>query len=199
MPAESDAFALLGLPRLAWIDAEEVRAALRRRAAECHPDQAGSNARTGEMEDNRDFGAFTEAAAVLSSVPARLRLLALAASGSGSSAAGPKVMSGDLGDLFSDAAQVMESVAEWHRREGERTTALAKAVAGREAVALDERLEEVLGRVNRACDQIEKRARQWDEAGGKDAAELEAMAREAGFLWKWRERLTKVRLALAGI
>ncbi len=200
MSAESDAFALLGLPRRAWIDAEEVRAALRRRAAECHPDQAIGNARSGENDANTDFGVFSEAAAVLSSPPARLRLLARgASSGGGPSSSGPQVMSEELGNLFAAAAEVMESVEDWRRRQGERTTALAKAVAGREAVAMDERLEEVLGRVSRVCEQIEERAKQWDADGGKDAAKLEALAREAGFLWKWRERLTKARLALAGI
>jgi len=60
----TDAFALLQLPRQPWLDADQVRAAFQRLAAEAHPDRSGSAT---------DFAELTRAYGILREPASRLR------------------------------------------------------------------------------------------------------------------------------
>jgi len=181
-----DAFDLLGLPRRAWLDAEVVRSAFRGRAAVLHPDAAAGDAEA--------FRLLAEAARVVSDTPTRLNLLA-----QGGQSSGPAVVPADLAGLFGGAAEVMHEAAEWKTRQAAARSALARAMAKRDALLLDEKLEAVSARIEEQVSALEQGCRDLDAVGaeaGPDAGMSAALAIRAAFLWKWRDRVQRARLAL---
>ena len=100
----SDAFALLGLPRRPWIEADEVRAAFHRLAATAHPDRSGTTA---------DFTEITRAYETLREPASRLRhFLAL-----------------EQPDRFGDA-QMPDDILAWFPRVAAQVQALRRGQAG---------------------------------------------------------------------
>ena len=131
-----DAFALLGLPRRAVLDAGEVRAAFQQAAAPVHPDGAGND----EDRERRtaQFAALNEAQATLTSLPQRLRhLLALEFPDTAAARTGV-IMEGTMMDLFSTVAAAVQGAAAVQTKKQKAATALAKAMLAGEEMAARE-------------------------------------------------------------
>ncbi len=185
---KTDAFALLGLPRQAVLTEDEVRAAFQKAAAAVHPDSAADDsersARTAE------FTALNEAAAVLSSLPRRLRhLLELEFPDTAARKSGAP-MDGAMMELFSVTAAAVQRAATVQSQKREAGTALARALLAKSEMQAQEELEAASLKVEAALAALESELPSLtDEAG------LASAAARAGFLEKWQAQL---RTAFAG-
>lgn len=191
-----DAFALLGLPRQAAIDPDDVRAAFQKAAAAQHPDHATEAAE--KQDRTARLTALNEAQAVLVSVPRRLRhLLEL----SGESAADPRTpepIDDALLTLFSMAGSAVHAASEVQTKMASTTSALARAMLTAEEMRAQEALTAASGQLSRAHDQLEDELTAIDAAAERGEAigsEMRTAAHRAAFLEKWQ---AQVRAAFAG-
>ena len=186
---KQDAFALLGLPRRAVLDAGEVRVAFQRCAAAVHPDGAGDDEeRAGRTAQ---FAELNDAQAVLTSLPQRLRhLLALNFPDTAAARTGA-VMDNTTMELFSAVATAVQQAAAVQAKKQKAATALAKAMLAGGEMAARESIESATRQVEAARTALEA---ELEECEG-DAEKLRSCAARAGFLEKWQAQL---RAAFAG-
>jgi curved DNA-binding protein CbpA len=187
----SDAFALLNLTRCAVLPAEEARAAFQKAGAVLHPDHADESRRA---ESAADFAALTEALAILSSTPRRLRhLLELLAPEAAANCAGA-VMDDAMLELFAGTGAAVQQAQQILQRRQAAGSALAKAMLAADEMKAQEAVEAALARIEaeRAAlgltlEEIDRRLADGDTAAA--ASVLPAAAARAGFLEKWHQQL----------
>ncbi|MDB6071541.1 MAG: hypothetical protein JWL81_2712 [Verrucomicrobiales bacterium] len=184
-----DAYELLGLTRMAALDAGVVRDAFQRAAAACHPDGGGTEGEKGERTAR--FQELNAAAAILTGVGSRVRhLLALEAPGHVAERAAS--MDEKLVALFMEVGQAVRGAGEWAEARRKAETFLAKAgLAGRE-LEVREGLEGAGAAVKPAMEELESGLAAVDamEPGAAGRVEwLAALGQRAGFLEKWQAQL----------
>lgn len=184
-----DAYELLGLPRVAALDAGVVRDAFQRAAAACHPDGGGTEGEKGERTSR--FQELNTAAALLGGVGSRVRhLLSLEAPGHVPDRSA--VMDEKLVALFMEVGQAVRRAGEWAEARRKAATFLAKAgLAGRELEAR-EGLESAGAAVKAAMAELEAGLAAVDGMEPGSAARVErlaALGQRAGFLEKWQAQL----------
>lgn len=191
-----DAFALLGLPRRASMNADDVRAAFQRTGSQSHPDGAGDVAE--RTQRTADFAALNEAYAVLGSLPRRLRhLLELEYPDTAATKTGV-VMDGAMMDLFSITGAAVQAATTVQAKRQKAATAIARAMLAADEMLAQEALESAARLVEAARAALETEIEELDrlrEAGVNVAARLQSCAARAGFLEKWQAQL---RAAFAG-
>ena len=184
-----DAFALLGLPRRAALDAEEVRAAFQKAGAAQHPDHA----ETSEKADRAaGFTALNEAQAMLTSPPRRLRLLLELLDPETAAARTGAVMDGEMMDIFSLTGAAVQQAQSVLARKQQAASALARAMLAGEEMQAQEAIESALTRVESARDALRAVSEEIDATlttGGDASAALQSAAARAGFLEKWHQQL----------
>lgn len=186
---KTDAFALLGLPRRAALNTQEVREAFQKAAAAMHPDGAGDG--DDRARRTEQFAALNEAQAILTSLPQRLRhLLALEYPDRAAARTGV-VMDSAMMQLFSTVAAAVQRAAAVQAKKQKAGSALTKAMLANEEMEARESLESAVQDVEAAREALES-----ELAGGVRGAEtLQSCAARAGFLEKWQAEL---RAAFAG-
>ena len=184
-----DAFALLGLPRRAALEAEEVRAAFQKAGAAHHPDHAEATEKAGRAAG---FTALNEAQAVLSSAPRRLRhLLELLYPATAATRTGA-VMDGEMMDLFSLTGAAVQQAQSVLARKQQAASSLARAMLSGEEMQAQEAIEAALTRIEAARDALRAVMEEIDAAhaaGGDASTVLQSAAARAGFLEKWHQQL----------
>jgi curved DNA-binding protein CbpA len=186
---KTDAFALLGLPRRAVLNPDEVRAAFQKVAAAVHPDAAVDD--EDRARRTAEFSALKEAQAILTSLPQRLRhLLALEYPDTSSARAGI-VLDGAMMDLFSSVATAVQRAAAVQAKKQKAASALTKAMLAGEEMEARESLESAVQQVESARSALEAEL----PIAAASAGALQSCAARAGFLEKWQAQL---RVAFAG-
>lgn len=185
----TDAFALLALPRRAWLSPEEVRAAFQAAAAAAHPDAAADEA--DRMARTERFQQINEASAILTPVTSRLKhLLALVYPDFTPSRAA--AMDDALVALFSTMGSAVQTAAAWVREREAATTFLAKAALAPREMRVQEALETAGGLLRAEQEKLDSVLRAIDasEAAAPPPAEtLATLASRAAFLGKWQGQL----------
>ena len=175
----SDFFAVMGLPRSAWLDGEELKERFHRLSAERHPDAPGGSGAA--------FSGLNEAWQTLREPVSRLRHFleltapeSLAASGGAPS---------ELGDLFMDIATLKQLAGAMEKP----ASPLARALLEPRRLALLERFSGVESRLMAAVEQGHV-VIQNPEAS---AAELAATLGRLTFLSHWARQMRELQLGLA--
>ncbi len=186
---ETDAFALLGLPRRAALTADEVRLAFQQAAAACHPDAAGDEG--DRAARTRRFQELNEAARRLVPVASRLRHL-VALESPEVVVARAAVMDEALVGLFTKVGAAVGEAGEWVRRRQAASTFLARAgLAGRE-MRVQEGLEAAGGALRAAREALEEALVAADAARARGVAQgavLGPLGQRAAFLEKWQAQV----------
>lgn len=177
-----DAFAEVGLPRAPVVD----EAALARRfdalSRERHPDAGG---------DATAFARLTEARAVLASPARRWRHL-LELEFPGTRLDGP--LSPELMDLFTQLGPALQEAKAVLARREQAATALARALISNDQWKAREALEEQAATLAARLATLEESS----GATTPPAEVLASLAREAGFVEKWRAQTRAMLAALMG-
>lgn len=184
MTAAVDHFAVLGIPRAAWVDAEELKARFHKLSAERHPDAVGG-----------DGAAFTELNAAWQALrePAGcLRHFLELEHSETLSAASTSQAPTELADLFMDIASARQAVQKFAAKYSAATSPLIKAVMEMERIALRTRLDaltaNVAARTEQSLDTLRSTSPQPDQ--------LPPLLASLVFLAKWTAQLAELRLGL---
>jgi hypothetical protein len=178
----TDHFAVLGIPRAAWLDAEELKGRFLQLSALRHPDApAGSTAAFSEL--NAAWQALREPAGCL-----RHFLELEHPESLGNIAQTPP----ELADLFMDIATFRQSAQKLGAKFAEATSPLAKALLEPERVALRTRLGSLEAQLGKRRELALSTLRE----AGSEAAPLTATLTSLVFLGKWSGQLAELRLSL---
>lgn len=174
----SDFFAVMGLPRSAWLDGEVLKERFHRLSAERHPDAPGGSGAA--------FSALNEAWQALREPVSRLRhFLELTAP---ESLAGSDGAPAELGDLFMDIATLKQLAGAMEKP----SSPLARALLEPRRLALLERFSGVETRLTAAVEQGHGEIRN----PAATAPELAATLGRLTFLSHWGRQMRELRLAL---
>ncbi len=177
-----DHFAVLGIPRVAWVDAEELKSRFHKLSAERHPDAAGG-----------DGAAFTELNAAWQALRGPAGCLrhflelehpnALASAGQ---------TPAELADLFMDIAGFRQAVQKFGAKYSAATSPLTKAVLEAERVALRTRLASLAANVEARAERSIATLR----SDATQPSQLATLLASLVFLAKWTAQLAELRLGL---
>ncbi|MEO6785038.1 MAG: DnaJ domain-containing protein [Chthoniobacteraceae bacterium] len=179
-----DHFAVLGIPRTAWVDAEELKARFHRLSAERHPDAAGG-----------DGAAFTELNAAWQTLrePAGcLRHFLEIEYPNALASAGTAHAPPELADLFMDIAALRQAAQKFGAKIAAASSPLTKAMLEPERVALRTRTAALTS-------EIETRTAHFTGALKGNALTPEQLATSLAslvFLGKWSALLSELRHGL---
>ena len=174
----NDFFAVMGLPRSAWLDGEELKERFHRLSAERHPDApSGSGAA---------FSALNEAWQTLREPVSRLRhFLELTAPDSVVTSGGAPA---ELGDLFMDIATLKQLAGAMEKP----ASPLARALLEPRRLALLERFSGVEARLAEAMEQGHDEIRN----PAATATEFAATLGRLTFLSRWSRQMRELQLEL---
>lgn len=178
----SDHFAVLGLPRAAWVDAEDLKARFHKLSAERHPDSAGGD---GEAfaELNAAWQALREPAGCLRHFLELQHPDALASAGQ---------TPPELADLFLDIAAFRQAAQKFAVKFLTASSPLTKAVLEPERIALRTRLRALAADVEtRAADCVVAL-----RSAGLGPEQLATLLASLVFLAKWTSQIAELRLNL---
>jgi hypothetical protein len=182
----SDFFAEFGLPRKAWLDAEDVKSHHHTLMAELHPDKASGDAeRSSLLNDGRR---------ILENHASRLRHLAMLIE----PAFQPTQKPSPDWDFFSRAGTSTRRSLEVARKKAEATSPIAKAVLQREATDCLKELKSLDDDLKNRAEQLVSRTRSADDSR-LEPAELWNLSEEWTFLDRCQisvqEALTALRVS----
>ena len=138
-----DHFAVLGIPRAAWVEAEELKTRFHRLSAERHPDAAGGDG-AAFTELNAAWQALREPAACLRHFLELEHPDALASAGQ---------TPAELADLFMDIAAFRQAAQKFGTKFSAATSPLTKAMMEPERVVLRARLAALVANVEARTEQ----------------------------------------------
>ena len=177
-----DHFAVLGIPRAAWVDAEELKARFHRLSAERHPDAAGGDG-AAFTELNAAWQALREPAGCLRHFLELEHPDALASAGQ---------TPPELADLFMDIAAFRQAAQKFAAKYSAATSPLTKAVLEAERVALRTRLTALAADVEARTEQSIATLR----SDATQPSQLATLLASLVFLAKWTAQLAELRLNL---
>ncbi len=180
----TDHFAVLGIPRTAWVDAEELKSCFHRLSAARHPDAAGGS---GEAftELNAAWQSLREPAGCLRHF---LELEHPDALASASTAQAPA----ELADLFMDIASLRQSAQKFGAKFAAASSPLTKAMLEPERVTLRTRAATLASEIEARAASITGALR----AGALSPSELATSLASLVFLSKWSALLAELRHGL---
>ncbi len=180
--AAADHFAVLGLPRAAWVDAEELKSRFHKLSAERHPDAAGGDG-AAFTELNAAWQALREPAGCLRHFLELVHPEALAAAGE---------TPPELADLFMRIAGFRQAAQQFGMKLEAATSPVTKAVLEGERVVFRSRLEELVAEVQtRTAECMTTLRSEWTEP-----AQLATLLASLVFLAKWSTQLHEIQLGL---
>ena len=176
-----DYFKILGLPRRAAIDEEEIRRSFKNASRKVHPDAGG---------DSNEFARLNEAQSILLDPSRRLQhWVELEFPGEKSDAP----LSPSLGALFEKTAKTLQTVSEFLLKRGEKASKLALALLAREEMELQNRLFSLNGEVLLELRSLEGQLPVLDSlrTGDPEAARLKAteLSAQFRFLHRWQAQI----------
>jgi len=178
----TDHFAVLGIPRSPWLDADALKERFHRLSAQHHPDApAGSGS------------AFTEINAAWQTLrePAKCLRHYLELEHPGSLAAAAQTPA-ELADLFMQIAAFRDAMHRFTTRRAAASAPLTRALLESERIALQSRLEDLTADITRRTDGILAALR----SGETTPEDLATLLASLVFLGKWAAHLAEARLAL---
>jgi hypothetical protein len=187
-----DCYALMDLPRRAWLDREEARTAFQRAGAARHPDAASSETERAEREIS--FQQLQEAYAVLASTPTRLKHLAALLDAGFESRSG--VLDETLMKLFSSINEGLHQADALASKKEFATSNLARALLASECLETQEILETLGGKIVARQELLQERLMAWDANPQHQIADLQNAAQEAAFLDRWEQQIQQRRMKL---
>ena len=177
-----DHFAVLGIPRAAWVDGEELKARFHKLSAERHPDAAGGDG-AAFTELNAAWQALREPAGCLRHFLELEYPNALAAAGQ---------TPAELADLFMDIAAFRQVAQKFAAKYSVATSPLTKAVLEAERIALRTRLDALAADVATHTAQSIATLR----SAATQPSQLATLLASLVFLAKWTAQLEELRLGL---
>jgi len=178
----TDHFAVLGIPRAAWLDPEELKERFHRLSAQRHPDAAGGTAQA--------FTDLNDAWQTLRDPAKCLRhYLELEHP---ESLAGTAQTPPELAGLFMDIAASRQSAQKLGTKLAEATSPLTRALLEPERIAQRARLDSLNANVVARTAQITAAVR----AGTLTPEQLATSLASLVFLGKWTAQLGEMRLVL---
>jgi hypothetical protein len=178
----TDCFAVLGMPRAPWLEAEALKDRFHRLSAQHHPDAPGGSG-AAFTDINAAWQILRDPAKCLRHYLELEYPDSLAKSGEP-----PK----EFADLFMDIAAFRQAAQRLASRLAAATTPLTRAVLEPERIALRKRLEDLGTVVARRTDENLAALR----IGEATAETLAAVLSSLVVLGKWREILADTRLSL---
>jgi hypothetical protein len=178
----TDHFAVLGIPRAAWVDAEELKSRFHKLSAERHPDAAGGDG-AAFTELNVAWQALREPAGCLRHFLELEHPDALASAGQ---------TPAELADLFMDIAAFRQAAQKFGAKYSTATSPLTKAVLEAERVALRTRLAAITAYVEARTAQSIATLRH----DTTQPPQLATLLASLVFLAKWTAQLAELRLGL---
>ena len=175
-----DHFAVLGIPRAAWVDAEELKTRFHRLSAERHPDAAGGNG-AAFTELNAAWQALREPAGCLRHFLELEHPDALASAGQ---------TPAELADLFMDIAAFRQAAQKFGAKYSTATSPLTKAVLEAERIALRTRLDALAANIATRTEQNIATLR----SDATQPEQLATLLASLVFLAKWTAQLADLRL-----
>ena len=177
-----DHFAVLGIPRAAWVDAEELKSRFHALSAKQHPDAAGGSG-AAFTELNAAWQTLREPAGCLRHFLELEHPDALVSAGQ---------TPAELADLFMDIAAFRQAAQKFGAKYSAATSPLTKAVLEAERVALRTRLTALAANVETRTEQSLATLRD----GGTQPQQLATLLASLVFLAKWTAQLAELRLGL---
>lgn len=177
-----DHFAVLGLPRVAWVDAEELKSRFHKLSAERHPDAAGG-AGAAFTELNAAWQTLREPAGCLRHFLELGHPDALASAGQ---------TPAELADLFMDIAAFRQAAQKFGVKLFTAGSPLAKALLEPERIALRARLDALAANVEARTEQSIATLR----SDTTQPQQLATLLASLVFLAKWTAQLAELRLGL---
>jgi DnaJ-class molecular chaperone len=188
----SDLFALLGVERRPWLDAEALKEKYHALTARQHPDVAGASGDFAEI--NRSYQTLADPAA-------RLRhLLDLEAPGA---AARAQTVPAEIAGFFTPVAEARQGVDAFFKRYAAAASPLARALLSTEQYQVQERLEEIIARLQEQQEALLAQVRDTDALWVADRAaalgRLPVLWQSLGYTAKWLATLRESLFRLASL
>jgi DnaJ-domain-containing protein 1 len=177
-----DHFAVLGIPRAAWVDAENLKSRFHKLSAERHPDAAGGHG-TAFTELNAAWQALREPAGCLRHFLELEHPSALGAAGK---------TPPELGDLFMRIAAFRQAAQKFGLKLEAATSPLTKAVLEGERLVFRSRLSDLATEVEARTVECMTTLR----SEGAEPAQLATQLASLVFLAKWTAQLAELRVGL---
>ena len=178
----ADHFAVLGIPRAAWVDADKLKTRFHQLSAERHPDAAGGDG-AAFTELNAAWQALREPAGCLRHFLELEHPDALASSGQ---------TPAELADLFMDIAAFRQAAQKFQIKFEAATSPLAKAVLEAERVVFRTRLAALVANVETKTARCVTLLR----SGAAPPEALATLQASLVFLARWTSQLAELRLVL---
>ncbi|MEK0448902.1 MAG: hypothetical protein RL088_1170 [Verrucomicrobiota bacterium] len=180
----TDHFAVMGLSRAAWIDAEELKERFHRLSAARHPDAGGGSA--------DGFAELNAAWQTLRDPVSRLRhFLELTAPGIATESAGPPA---ELGDLFMEIAGLKREAQQFSAAREKAASPLARAILEPARLALVRRHTSIAEQLSTLITETEACLRGTENPPEVLCGVLSKMT----FLRNWERHLAALATGLAG-
>ena len=177
-----DHFAVLGIARAAWVDAEELKSRFHKLSAERHPDAAGGGG-AAFTELNAAWQTLREPAGCLRHFLELEHPDARASAGQ---------TPAELADLFMDIAAFRQAAQKFGGKYSAATSPLTKAVLEAERVALCTRLTGLVANVEARMEHSLATLR----SDATQPQQLATLLASLVFLAKWTAQLAELRLVL---
>ncbi len=178
----TDHFAVLGIPRAAWVDAEELKTRFHKLSAERHPDAAGGDG-AAFTDLNAAWQTLREPAGCLRHFLELEYPDALKSAGQ---------TPAELADLFMDIAAFRQAAQKFAAKYSAATSSLTKAVHEAERVTLRTRLDALAANVEARTEQSIATLR----SDGTLPSQLATLLASLVFLAKWTTQLAELQLGL---
>jgi DnaJ-domain-containing protein 1 len=201
-----DCFALLDLPRRAWIEPDRIKERFLQKSAEVHPDKATTAADKAWAE--AEFARVNEAYKTLRTTRSRiLHLLELSGAFQPGAGAGQHVqpVPGAALNLFPAVAEITRESDQLLREKSSATSPMLKAAFFSRALDCADRVQKVQAVLQTTAREIENKVRELDspvETNNEPfppgiAAALTECAAALGFLERWQAQLQERAMALS--
>jgi hypothetical protein len=178
----TDHFAVLGIPRTAWVDAEELKARFHKLSADRHPDASGGDG-AAFTELNAAWQALREPAGCLRHFLELEHPESLAAAGE---------TPPELAELFMRIAAFRQAAQKFGVKLEAATSPLTKAVLEGERLVFRSRLADLVAEVEARTTDCMTTLR----SEGTEPAQLATLLASLVFLAKWAAQLAELRLGL---
>lgn len=187
----TDYFSLLGQPRCAWLDADELKQAFHAKSRQAHPDAQQNG------ESHLAFAELNEGHQVLLDPKRRLHhLLTLAGKSPNAGASVPA----EIEALFTAVAAVTQQATATAEKSRSATNPLSRSLIKPQLMQAEQRVAEMLQKLERLYDDATQRLRDVGgtaESTAENTVELQRLYLEFSYLTRWIAELRERQLQLS--
>ncbi len=191
----TDYFALLGQPRQAWLDPEELKRAFHEKTRQSHPDAQEA----GQRGTDAEFAAINEAWRILQDPKRRLHhLLSLAGRAPVAAGVAPPP---EIADMFGAVADATQGAGRVLQEAAATTNPLSRSLVQTKIVIASRRVNDALERLQQMLAEAEAELRSLsesaDEASDDWLGRFESLYFRFAYLTRWIAQLEEKRTQLA--